>query len=162
MKHALRAFSLPLLHRGDRLRTSVSFWFLVLTLAAACGLLAKGHFGALGLAATPVAFLYFAFWFSARRQRELSLRRLAAHSCPGCGAKIGKETASMAFADYTRSCLDFIGKSKGAFSIDLGSPLDFSCPQCSKDLFFDYIGSGELSVNEDDAPTPSSETHPCP
>ncbi|MEZ5330335.1 MAG: hypothetical protein R3F19_35705 [Verrucomicrobiales bacterium] len=54
--------------------------------------------------------------------------------------------ASAAFAGYTRACIQQSQEAKGAFSIDLGAPLDFVCPSCDAHVFFDYLDSGFVSA----------------
>jgi hypothetical protein len=123
-----------------------------LVLGVGCGFSATGDLKTLGIASAPVAFLYFAFWFSARMQRELGVRRLAAQVCPVCGIQIGKEASSMAFADYTQSSSQFIQECKvrGAWFIEPASPLGFACQGCSRHLYFDYLDSAVLSSIEDE------------
>ena len=139
-----RTASLPLLHRGERLSNSPTIWFGAFALSAIAGLLA-GHVIPL-YALSTVFLLGFAFWFSCRLTREMALRALSAESCPSCEAVFGSDTASAVFAGYTRSCLQLIQRAKGAFSIDLGSPMDFVCTSCGTHLFFDYLGSRAISA----------------
>lgn len=161
MKQTLRAFSLPLLWRGDRLRNSVSLWFMAMALGVVGWFTLGGWMKVLCMEGAVISFLVFGYWSSARLQRWLGLRHLAAQACPVCGVQIGKKTSSLAFAAYTQSCSQFIqeARAKGAFSIEPGRPLGFCCPECSRELFYDYLGSDELFVHEgDDVPAPASET----
>lgn len=159
MKQALRVFSLPMLWRGDRLRNSVSLWFMAMALGVVGGCTLGGWTKVLCIEGAVISFLVFAYWSSARLQRESGLRWLAAQACPVCGVQIGKEASLLAFAGYTRSCLEFLEQAKGAFSIEPGRPLGFCCPECSSELFYDYLGSDELFVREDgEVPAPASES----
>ena len=154
----LRALSLPLLHRGDRLTNSVSVWFTVLALGAAFWIGASGLLRTLGMVLALLSLPIFVFWFSAHLQRVLGLRSLAQHACPACGLRIGREAADIAFASYSRSRLEFIQSSRGAFSIDLGSPLGFDCRGCSHRLFYDYLDSDSLTLTDNSAPPDSNAT----
>jgi len=154
----LRVFSLPLLHRGDRLTNSVSVWFTVLAFGVAFWICASGLLRSLGMMLALLALPFFVFWFSAHLQRMHGLHRLAQHACPGCGLRIGRAAAEIAFEGYSRSCLEFIQSNRGAFSIDLGSPLGLHCRGCSQQMFYDYLDSDSLSLTEDSAPPDSIAT----
>lgn len=154
----LRVFSLPLLHRGDRLATSVSVWLTLLALGAAFWIVASGLLGTLGMVLALLSLPIFLFWFSAHLQRVLGLRSLAQHACPVCGLRVGREAAEIAFEGYSRSCLEFIQRSRGEFSIDLGAPLGLVCGGCSQQLFYDYLDSDSLTLTDDTAQPDSTET----
>lgn len=86
------------------------------------------------------------FWLSSRLTRWRARRDLSAESCPHCDAPIGPDTAAATFGNYSRHCIDFIKQARGAFSIDLGPPMDFVCPSCGAHLFFDYLDSNEVLI----------------
>ncbi|MEZ5329866.1 MAG: hypothetical protein R3F19_32865 [Verrucomicrobiales bacterium] len=83
-----------------------------------------------------------------RLTREMGLRALGAESCPKCEATFGLNTASAAFAGYTRGCIQ---EARGAFSIDLGEPLDFVCHCYQEHVFFDYLDTNTVSLLNDEA-----------
>jgi hypothetical protein len=141
----LRILSLPLLQRGDRMTNSITVW-LVLAVCASIGAAFSGRWSM--ACAAVVCWLVFAFWFSARLQRELARRYLAEQCCPLCGEEVGKESAASAFDEFTENACHFIdqAQAKAAFSIEPGSPLPLTCLKCSQPLFFDYVDTRRLST----------------
>ena len=148
---AFRVFSLPLLHHGDRLTNSISVWFVIVLLGVVGWSVGSGWMKTLSSVLSLGSFPIFGFWFSARLQRERGRRDLAEQTCAVCGTRVGKEASLMAFANYTRTCLNFLEESRDAFSIEPAFPLELACQQCSSELFYDYLGSGQLSVFVKDA-----------
>lgn len=67
-------------------------------------------------------------------------------------------TAFEAFAEFTRSCVAFIEQAEGAFSIDLGPALYFTCPGCSAPLFYDYVDSQVVSMVDNES-VPDATPH---
>ena len=134
--------SLPLLHRGKRFSNSPVLWFVVSVslffLFLTAGEVAPPFLRFL-LCNFAIVFLIISiFWLSARVTRSKGIRALSANNCPNCQTNIGMQVSAEAFSDYSRECVDFVERSKGAFSIELDSPVGLECPTCGKGLNFDY------------------------
>lgn len=151
MNPILRVLSIQLLHRGDRTAKSIIVWFASFACALAGAFAASGLIQALLGGLAGGLFVNLLLYMSAKWQRTRGQRQLAQSKCPKCGIHVGMQSASAAFAEYTRSCTEFIRQSKGAFSIDLASPLHFTCPCCSAPLFYDYVDSRVVSMVDDEA-----------
>jgi len=149
-----RIASLPLLHRGNRLRNSPAFWIFFLAFVLLGLVIFKAQPIAYLIAVFPLAAIMFCI--SARVARSKGVSALSAHRCPCCDNKIGDHTASAGFGAYTRSCNQFIqrAQSEDAFSIDLAPPLTLVCPKCDAYLFFDYLDSLSLTSIENEEAEP--------
>lgn len=144
MRLFLKALSIPLLHQGGRWFRHPIPWLL----------LAAGIAIAVLQSSAPKGLLAFAVFFAligcvlgiAVSVRWMMKRKLAGNSCPVCRTRLGEKGADRAFAEYTAKCQAFAKQSEGFFSIDHGFPMDLSCPDCGRRLWFSYMGDGVLSV----------------